>query len=70
MKKKKENKLGSKDEVYIKNRFGLIEPIYEQCDKTCRCQMLKEECRSDKLFFGVTYMFNAYRENMQKRKKK
>ena len=69
MDKKKENKLGSREDVFIKNRFGIIEPIYDQCNKTCLCKILNEKCRSDELFFRASYMYGAYRANMEKDKK-
>jgi len=48
-----------------RNRFGVPEPIDEQCEnKTCTCAI--DRCAYDDAFFKETAYYEVYRSNMLK----
>ena len=61
---KKESKHNEEDGFcYTKNKFGVIQHIYDQCkEKTCLCS---EGCRHDDLFFKNQYLYLAYKKNLK-----
>ncbi len=46
----------------VLNKHGVIESIFDQCQKTCTCS--EEKCLMDDIFFSLQGSYSLYRASM------